>query len=499
MHNFIVCSVFKNEAHILDEWISHYLYHGADHIYLVNDFSTDNFIEIINKYADRVSLFHNDIITKQVGRQTMIYNKYFTQLLNTTKWMSILDLDEFLYSPAEINIQKVLQSFDTYSCILVDWVHFGSNGHILQPNSVVEGFNMRALYGKNKEYYGFKSIFQTSQFKKFDIHHNETSGKTIRLNYNDTSGTPAFLINHYNIQSYDFFMKIKSTRGDVNNWFDFKNLKRDEELFHKQDDNDVLDMRLYEQNKQIIHTVKMSKISNDESVTMLITSCNRPFLLEKTLESFVKYNTYPIVKTIILDDSGVINCNESAISKYREKLNIISLYNKTNISQLRSIDKLYSYVSTKYVFHCEEDWEFLQPYFIEKSMAIFNANPNEKIFTIWLRPHNNTSGHPIIIDNENRGYFLMHPNFSYMSRDNQYTWCGVTFNPGLRKTEDIYMFHPLTNMCKLTEKNGKMVPCEGEYTINSIYRDCGFRAYILSEPTGHVKHIGYDHHISVDY
>jgi hypothetical protein len=93
----------------------------------------------------------------------------------------------------------------------------------------------------------------------------------------------------------------------------------------------------------------------------------------------------------------------------------------------------------------------------------------------------------------------MHPNFSYVSKGNRYTWCGVTFNPGLRKTEDIYLFHPFTNNCKLTIINEKIVPCEGEYTINSIYRDCGFRAYILSDPTGHVKHIGYDNHIEVNY
>jgi len=252
MYNFIVCSVFKNEAHILDEWVRHYLYHGVDHIYLVNDFSTDNYSEILCKYTDKVTLFHNDIVTRQVGRQTLIYNKYFSQLLPTSKWMSILDLDEFLYSPYEINIQNVLKSFDTYSCILVDWVHFGSNGHIEQPNSVVEGFTMRAFYGKNKEYYGFKNIFQTAYFKKFDIHHTETTGNHIRLHYNDTTEPPSLLINHYNIQSYNFFIKIKSTRGDINNWFDFKKLKRDKELFHKYDDNDVVDMKLYQQNKQII-------------------------------------------------------------------------------------------------------------------------------------------------------------------------------------------------------------------------------------------------------
>jgi hypothetical protein len=107
------------------------------------------------------------------------------------------------------------------------------------------------------------------------------------------------------------------------------------------------------------------------------------------------------------------------------------------------------------VFHCEEDWEFLQPYFIEKSMAIFNANPNEKIFTIWLRPHNDTSGHPIILDNANRGYFLMHPQFSYVSKGNRYTWCGVTFNPGLRKTEDIYIYFIINKYVQTHRKKWK--------------------------------------------
>jgi len=55
IYNFVVCSVFKNESHILEEWINHYLFHGVDHIYLVNDFSTDNYLDIINKYSSKVT------------------------------------------------------------------------------------------------------------------------------------------------------------------------------------------------------------------------------------------------------------------------------------------------------------------------------------------------------------------------------------------------------------------------------------------------------------
>jgi hypothetical protein len=252
MYNLVVCSVFKNESHILDEWINHYIYHGIDHIYLVNDFSTDNYIDIINKYADKVTLFHNDIITRNVGRQTLIYYKYFKPLLHTSTWMTILDMDEFLYSPYDINIQNILTNYNNYSQINVDWVHFGSNGHKLQPKSAVEGFTMRALYGKNKQYYGNKNIFKTRTLISFDVHSNNVSGQQINLKYSETSEVPSLLINHYNIQSYDFYINIKGTRGDINNWFDHQKLKRNTELFNHYDDNDVEDVRLYEQNKIII-------------------------------------------------------------------------------------------------------------------------------------------------------------------------------------------------------------------------------------------------------
>ena len=187
-----------------------------------------------------------------MGRQVLIYNKYFRPILNTSKWISVLDMDEFLYSPQEINIQNVLKIYKDIEMILVDWVHFGSNGNILQPNSVVEGFTMRALYGKQKPYYGYKCIFQTKYFESFGIHECGIKGNKLRLQYTETSEVPRLLINHYNIQSLEFYLSVKQTRGDINNWFEHQNLKRNEKYFEYYDDNDIEDKRLYEQNKSLI-------------------------------------------------------------------------------------------------------------------------------------------------------------------------------------------------------------------------------------------------------
>jgi hypothetical protein len=394
-YNFVICGVFKNESHILSEWIQHYLIRGVDHIYLVNDNSTDSYEYILKQFADKVTVFNNDIIYNNVGRQTKIYDKYFHPLLTETKWMAILDLDEFLYSPTNETFTDILNKYNNIEQIKIDWLHFGSNGHKHQPISVTAGFTKRSEFSTNVIYYAYKCIFKTSALISFDVHINNVNGTTIHLNYNDNN-IPSLVINHYNIQSYDFYIKVKGTRGDINNWFDSQNLKRNEELFYKLDKNEVTDLRLFEQNKSKI--IFSHNLSSTNDITLIITSCNRPQLLDRTLESFINMNTYPIHITYLIDDSGIIGCNDNIISKYIDKLKIVSIYNSTNIGQIESIDKVYSYVRTKWIFHCEEDWCFLKPNFIEKSLAVFNENPNEKIYTVWLRPHSCTSGHPIIKD-----------------------------------------------------------------------------------------------------
>lgn len=53
MFYFTIGAIFKNESHILKEWIEHYFYHGVEHIYLINDNSTDNFLNILEPYIKK--------------------------------------------------------------------------------------------------------------------------------------------------------------------------------------------------------------------------------------------------------------------------------------------------------------------------------------------------------------------------------------------------------------------------------------------------------------
>jgi GT2 family glycosyltransferase len=219
------------------------------------------------------------------------------------------------------------------------------------------------------------------------------------------------------------------------------------------------------------------------NITVVITSCNRPNELYVTLKSFFKYNTYPIKKIIIIDDSGLKNCIDHCLELIPIEKEII--YNETNIGQIASIDKAYSLVDTEYIFHCEDDWEFYDYGFIEKSLEILHEN--DTIFTVWLREYDNfrvvQNGHPVFPNIYNNKYRIMGV---FQERTN--IWSGFTFNPGLRRLKDCQLLMPYKQYIGSKDCN-----CGGtEQALSNLYYKNGFLSAITLNDKGFVKHIGWD-------
>lgn len=229
----------------------------------------------------------------------------------------------------------------------------------------------------------------------------------------------------------------------------------------------------------------------EDKVTFVLTSCGRLDLLEQTLNSFFKWNDYPIARYIITEDSADPKvfeaCERLNREKYDGKLEFIFNYEK--LGQTASIDKAYQMVETPYIFHCEDDWLFYRSGFIKQSMKLLKIYRN--ILQTWIRPK--SDGHinriaSLVFKINNISFRKVLAASFYTGRilkDNKpelvQNYNGFSFNPGLKRLADY----------KLLGEGGYS-RFNQEHLIDYFYRDLGFIVVSLGNDNddGWVKHIG---------
>lgn len=131
-------AVFKNEANYLDEWLTFHSYIGVEKFYLYDDESTDNFKDVLAPWMDAgiVSL------SKVRGRgQNKVYMSCLNRARFRTKWLALIDIDEFLWSPRYETIPEVLGKYSNFAGVVIRWKLFGSSGHTEpQVQGAIESF-----------------------------------------------------------------------------------------------------------------------------------------------------------------------------------------------------------------------------------------------------------------------------------------------------------------------------------------------------------------------
>ena len=83
----------------------------------------------------------------------------------------------------------------------------------------------------------------------FAVHDAHNNGPSINLSYKTNEEDPELLLNHYQLQSREYWETIKMHRGDCNHWYTGNT--RGWHAFYSLDIGDIIDDRLKEQNKGI--------------------------------------------------------------------------------------------------------------------------------------------------------------------------------------------------------------------------------------------------------
>jgi hypothetical protein len=130
-YELAVCAIFREEAPFLDEWIAFHVGVGAQHFYLYNNFSTDNFRDVLKPWMARGLVTLIDW-PRPVG-QLSAYRHCLKRARRECRWLAFIDIDEFLFSPQSIDIRPILNRYADLPGLFVWQLFFGSNGHVSRP------------------------------------------------------------------------------------------------------------------------------------------------------------------------------------------------------------------------------------------------------------------------------------------------------------------------------------------------------------------------------
>src|SRR5690606_24495175 len=110
-----------------------------------------------------------------------------------------------------------------------------------------------------------------------------------------------------------------------------------------------------------------------------------------------------------------------------EGLSCELIINGQNLGQIRSIDRAYAAVTSDYIFHFEDDWEFTRGGFIAAGVECLEKEPNA---IMAIASHRDDMPRYVrslkTRDAGGHSYRRIYPEVHHL-------WYTFTFNPGLRR------------------------------------------------------------------
>lgn len=215
---------FKNERHILYEFIHHHLLEGVDYFLLIDDGSDDDFYALNEYWLTPLIESKTVRILKSTTTQEQEYNLHIDEI-SRYDWVIVCDMDEFFFSvPKNSTIKQALSSnLSKYDYISIPWKLFNHHSKH-QPKSVIENntYTHDSKIDPSSLSKGYKYIVRSKVIETLDIHHCVVKRKANVLRLHDAHNN-IIQNNHYREQSDEFLYGVKKPRGGGVNKNRYKN------------------------------------------------------------------------------------------------------------------------------------------------------------------------------------------------------------------------------------------------------------------------------------
>lgn len=249
-----ITSIQRNRGKWIVEWLAFHMLVGFEHFYLyahkTDDGMTETLVKLGRRYDIKVHL-----LNEQPQPQLLAYQHAYNAYGHAVDWMAFIDGDEFLHPTACGQMQQALAAFDAapLSALAVNWRCYGSSGHVQDPDGLVmQAYprHSRTDFLPNRH---LKSIVRGRQQMQvrgahvFDTVLGTFDTQSRPVTQGWMRGNPpsfeALRINHYAVQSFDFFRQTKRRMGAADG---NPNLMRPETWFHEFDRNEEDDGQSYQ-------------------------------------------------------------------------------------------------------------------------------------------------------------------------------------------------------------------------------------------------------------
>ena len=210
----ILTLILYNELVYLEEWINFHLIQGVDKLYIYINYKKDSmnntlFDDVKKKYSKNIIFVH--INFKHHIHVHHFFENYYQKHLND--WMTIIDIDEFLYSPLENKkITDIIQIYEQEKkyAIGINWKCFGSNNIDKNPRYEV----LKTFTKCSDKYFGInqviKSLFKISSIDKNNIKKMSIHKYPLKKDYRYYTSTGLDYIQH----NKNNFEKLKLYRKE---------------------------------------------------------------------------------------------------------------------------------------------------------------------------------------------------------------------------------------------------------------------------------------------
>ena len=146
-----VCTLYKDEARYLPEWLEFHRLMGVERFFLYNNNSTDDHMQVLAPYIEEGTVVQRD--WPLFPGQYEAFRECLKDHSDDSRWIVFHDLDEFLFSPGGRQLPDILRDFEEYPGVVVNSIFYGTSGHETPPEGlVIENYTRRIALaaGRNR-------------------------------------------------------------------------------------------------------------------------------------------------------------------------------------------------------------------------------------------------------------------------------------------------------------------------------------------------------------